>query len=82
VHLLKGLREDEAAGARIVHDTFAGAPVPHVTRYELVDTPAGKHFMIMPKFTTSLEPLPYLDPDGVAALWAQMEEAGALPTRM
>jgi hypothetical protein len=75
VHLLKGLREDEAARARIFHDTFAGAPVPHVTSYELVDSPGGKLFMIMPKFATALEPLPYLDPDGVAALWAHMEEA-------
>jgi hypothetical protein len=75
VHLLKGLREDEAARARIFHDTFAGALVPHVTPYELVDSPGGKHFMIMPKFATALEPVPYLDPEGVAALWAHMEEA-------
>jgi len=75
VYLLKSLREDEAARVRIFHDAFAGTPVPHVTPYELVDTPGGKHFMIMPKFATALEPVSYLDPAGVAAIWAHMEEA-------
>lgn len=75
VHLLKGLRDEEAVRARIFHEAVAGEPIPHVTPYELVDTASGKHFMIMPKFATALEPLPYLSPAGVSILWEHLRQA-------
>lgn len=75
VHLLKGLRDDEAVRARIFHEAVAGETIPHVTPCELVDTAGGKHFMIMPKFATALEPLPYLSPAGVCMLWEHLRQA-------
>jgi len=42
---------------------------------ELVTSEGGKHFMIMPKFATALEPLPYISSDGVAMLWEHMHVA-------
>jgi hypothetical protein len=35
----------------------------------------SKHYMIMPMFATTLEPLPYLDGDGCVGLWNQMRVA-------
>ena len=49
--------------------------MPHVTPFELVESVSGKHVMIMPKFATALEPLPYLSPAGVGMMWAQLQEA-------
>ena len=49
--------------------------MPHVTPFELVESAGGKHLMIMPKFATALEPLPYLSPAGVMKMWAQLQEA-------
>ena len=74
-HLLKGLREDEAARARSVREAFAGGPVPHVTPFELWDTAGGKHFMLMPKFATALEPIPFLDLADVTMVWEHLRQA-------
>lgn len=75
VHLLKGLRDDESLRAREFHAACGGVKIPHVTPYELIDSAGGKHFMIMPKFATALEPLPYLSPAGVTMLWSHLCEA-------
>ena len=75
VHLLKGLRGDEAARARSFLAALGGRSVPHVTPFELVESAGGKHLMIMPKFATALKPLPYLSPAGVGKMWAQLQEA-------
>lgn len=73
--MLLQLDYDEAVRARIFHDALAGEHVPHVTPYELIETAKGKNYMIMPKFATTLEPLPFLSSDGVAMLWAHVQEA-------
>ena len=75
VHLLKGLRDDEAARARGFLAALVGRSVPHVTPFELMVSEGGKNVMIMPKFATTLEPLPYLSPAGVEKMWAQLQEA-------
>ena len=75
VYLIKPLRVDEAARAHTFQAAVAGAPVPHVTPFELVDTARGKHFMILPKYALTLEPLPYLSPAGVTMLWTHMAAA-------
>ena len=75
VHLLKGLRADEAARARLFLDALAGASVPHVTAFDLLESAGGKHVMIMPKYATALEPLPFLSANGVLKMWGQLQEA-------
>ena len=75
VHLLKGLRDDEAARARSFLAALDGGSVPHVTTFDLVESEGGKHLMIMPKFSTALEPLPFLSAAGVKLMWAQLQEA-------
>jgi hypothetical protein len=81
IHVLKSLDQREAARAREFQRALlalegAHAP-PHVTPFELVDTPRGKCLMIMPKHATTLEPLPFIDPNAaVVSLWRQV--AGAL----
>lgn len=75
VYILKGLSPDEAARAHAFQVAVAGAPVPHVTPFELRDPEGGKHFMIMPKYATTLEPMGYLPPACVAVLWHDMQEA-------
>ena len=75
VHLLKGLRDDEAARARSFLDALRGGSVPHVTPFKLMVSEGGKNVMIMPKFATALEPLPYLSPTSVEKMWAQLQEA-------
>lgn len=62
--------------------------VTGITRFELFDStgpppPEGsglqptvhKHFMIMPKYTTALESVPFLSLVGVRGLWEQMQLA-------
>lgn len=73
--MLKCLTDSEAARAQIFHAATAGEPVPNVTPFELVDSPSGKLFMIMPKYAASLEVLPCLSPGGVPMLWACMSQA-------
>ena len=75
VHLLKSLRDDEARRAQVFRDACEGRMIPHVTPFELVTSASGKHLMIMPKFATTLEPLPHLSPGGVAIMWSHVCEA-------
>ena len=75
VHLLKGLRDDELARARSFLAALNGESVPHVTSFDLVESVGGKHLMIMPKFSTSLEPLTFLSAAGVRLMWAQLQAA-------
>jgi hypothetical protein len=85
VYLLKSLRDDEARRARAFHEACSSSaggagsslpPIPHITPYELLDSDDGKkHFMIMPKFSTALEPLTYLSVGGVTMVWEHMRQA-------
>ena len=75
VHLLKGLRGDEAARARSFLAALGGGSVPHVTPFEVLESAGGKNVMIMPKFATALEPLPFLSAAGVLKMWGQLQEA-------
>jgi hypothetical protein len=91
VYLLKSLRDDEARRVRAFHEacsssaaaaaaaagsSFPPPPIPHITPYELLDSEGGrKHFMIMPKFCTALEPLEHLSVGGVTMVWEHMRQA-------
>jgi hypothetical protein len=84
LYLLKSLRDDEARRVRAFHEARSSSgggsisppPIPHITPYELLDSGGGrKHFMIMPKFCTALEPLAHLSVGGVTMVWEHMRQA-------
>ena len=75
VHLLKCLDPKEAARVAIFSEACAGEVLPGITPFEVVDSPGHKHVMIMPKFSTALEPLPYLSEEGTMKLWSTVQIA-------
>ena len=48
---------------------------PHVTTYFLHESRSGKVFMIMPKYSCSLEQIPSLSDTGIRTCWAEMRDA-------
>jgi hypothetical protein len=65
-----------AAAAAAAGSNLPPPPIPHITPYELLDSDGGrKHFMIMPKFCTALEPLEHLSVGGVTMVWEHMRQA-------
>ena len=91
VYLLKHLGPREHARACDFLQACGTDVIPGVTPFELFDSgclqlrgiPAEaapplrpiKHFMLMPKYATALEPLPHLSTLGVLRMWAQLERA-------
>lgn len=90
VHLLKHLDPGELARARDFLQACGTEVIPGVTPFELFDSAGSqlrgspvaapplrptKHYMLMPKYATALQPLPHLSNLGVLRLWAQLERA-------
>ena len=75
VHLLKCLDEKEAVRIAIFLEACSGTIPPGITPFELVQSPGHKHVMIMPKFATALEPLPFVSEEGVLKLWDTLHNA-------
>lgn len=90
VFLLKHLDPRELARAQAFADACGTGEIPGITPFTLfisgqqllggsIPTIAPqrptKHFMIMPKHATALEPLPHLSPPGVLRMWDQLARA-------
>ena len=76
VFILKSLEDKEAERIRVFHAAIPGHSIPGITSFELKDSAFhGKTLMIMPKFPTTLEPLPYLSSEGTVNLWHCLSQA-------
>ena len=75
VYVLKCLDPNEAARIATFCEACASALPLGITPFEIMDSPGHKVVMIMPKFATTLEPVPYLSEDGVLGFWNRVRNA-------
>ena len=76
--VLKPLDAKEAARIGRLQAAMEGRPVPGVTEFELFESPhagSDKHFMTMPKYDSTLEPVQPLEPEDAMRFWLQMRGA-------
>ena len=84
VFVVKPLDKKETQRLFTFLEALDGLTLPHVVPFSIHcsahehaegDADRNKHFMLMPKYSTSLEPLSLLDEDDALRLWVHMHEA-------
>ena len=74
VCILKGLSVDEWKNAKTFDEAFSGKNLPNIVDFTLYSRDK-KHYMIMPKFETTLEPISFIDKKEALQLWGDIRDA-------
>jgi serine/threonine protein kinase len=74
-YILKGLNDDEWENAKAFDVAFPEKSRPNIVDFTLYTRDDKKHYMIMPMFKTTLEPMPCINETEAVQLWGDISKA-------